>query len=75
MPSQVGADVFAKRPAGPGDQLAGDLARLVAEDLDGAVVRLPRRFEGVRRAGSEHFMVPKPAYPAHSHRFTSSCVL
>ena len=31
VPSQVGADVFAKRPISPGDQLAGDLGqRLVA---------------------------------------------
>ena len=54
VPSQVATDVFAKRPSGPGDQLAGDLARLVAEDLGGAIVRLPRRFGGVRRAGEGH---------------------
>ena len=53
-----------KRPASPGDQLAGDLAhRIVAAALDGAVVRLRHGFAGVRRAGLEHCKVLKPAYP------------
>ena len=44
----------------------GELAqRLVAEDLDGAVVRLQRRFESVRRAGSEPLTVTRPAYPMY----------